>query len=156
MAAHRDHFFAGLCKVLGKPEWAQDPRFSTLAARRQNKSLLLPMIEEVLKTRRGEEWVEDLVREDVPAGPIHTLDRVFSDPHVLLRQMIIEVDGPEGKKVKTIANPLKSDQMPLNVYTGAPRVGEHTAEVLSSLLGYSQEMVENLRKKGVIKLSEKK
>jgi crotonobetainyl-CoA:carnitine CoA-transferase CaiB-like acyl-CoA transferase len=156
VAAHREHFFEGLCKVLGKPEWNEDPRFSTLAARRQNQALLLPMIEEILKTRRGEEWVDELVRADVPAGPIHTLDRAFSDPHVLFRGTIVEVDGPEGKKVKTIANPLKMDEMPLNAYACAPRVGEHTGEILSTILGYSQQTVEAFHKKGVIRLSEKK
>jgi len=153
VAAHRDHFWENFCNVLGKPEWIKDVRFSTLPARSKNKAILIPMIENILKNRRGEEWLEDLYKVGVPAGPINTLDRALTDPHVLSREMIVEIDGPEGKKVKTIGNPLKMGDTPLNVFSRAPQLGEHTGEVLSTVLSYSPEKVEALNQKGVIKIA---
>jgi crotonobetainyl-CoA:carnitine CoA-transferase CaiB-like acyl-CoA transferase len=151
IAGHRDHFWENFCKVLEKPEWLKDPRFSTLPARSKNRTVLIPMIENILKTRRGEEWLQDLHKVGIPAGPVNTLDRALVDPHVLSREMVVEIDAPEGGKVKTIGNPLKMEGTPLNLFSRAPRLGEHTWEVLSNILGYSPEKIEALNRRGVIK-----
>ena len=151
VAAHRSPFWENFCKVLGKPEWLKDPRFSTLPARSKNKTVLVPMIEDILRTRRGEEWLQDLNRVGIPAGPVNTLDRALSDPHVLSREMVVEIDAPPGGKTKTIGNPLKMEGTPLHLYSRAPRLGEHTRKILSTILGYSPERVEALHQKGVIK-----
>jgi CoA:oxalate CoA-transferase len=151
VVAHRDHFWTRFCEVLGKREWSQDSRFSTRAARLQNKDILVPMIETVLRTRRGDEWLEDLYRAGIPAGPINTLDRILNDPHVLSRDMIVEVEGDKGEKIKTIGNPLKMEGTPVKSFSRPPRLGEHNTEILTDILGYSFDQIEFLRKKGVIK-----
>jgi len=150
IVAHQDHHFQRLCQALGKPEWAVDPRFSTRPKRLENKSILIPMMENLLMTRTGDEWLEAIHKAGVPAGPINTLDRVLSDPQVLSREMIQETDGPKNEKIKIIGNPLKFEKTPVNTFTRPPRMGEHTREILTQLLGYSKEKIDDLGQKEAI------
>jgi crotonobetainyl-CoA:carnitine CoA-transferase CaiB-like acyl-CoA transferase len=152
IVAHRDHFWKGFCQVLEKADWIQDPRFSTRAARLKNKDILIPMIESVLQTRRGDEWLEDLYRARIPAGPINTLDRILNDPHVLSREMIVEMEGAREEKIKTIGNPLKMEGTPVKFFSRPPRLGEHNSEILTNILGYSLDQIESLRQKNIIKV----
>jgi crotonobetainyl-CoA:carnitine CoA-transferase CaiB-like acyl-CoA transferase len=154
IVAHQDHHFQRLCKAIGKPEWAEDPRFNTRTKRLENKSQLIPMMEAHLMTRPGDEWLEVIHQAGVPAGPINTLDRVLSDPQVLSRDMIQETDGPGKEKIKILGNPLKFEKTPLNTFTRPPWLGENTVEILSGLLGYSGEKIDGLKQKGAVKLAE--
>jgi len=152
VVAHQDHHFERFCQAIGKPEWANDPRFATRVARLENKSILVPMIENHLLTANGDQWLEKIHKAGVPAGPINTVDRVLSDPQVLAREMVVEIDGPErDKKIKTIGNPLKMEKTPAKTFTRPPQLGEHTREVLSTILGYSPAKIEALLQKGAIK-----
>ena len=154
IVAHQDHHFRRLCQALGKPEWAEDPRFATRPKRLENKSILIPLMESHLLTRPGDEWLEAIHKAGVPAGPINTLDRVLSDPQVLSRDMVVEADGPGKEKIKIIGNPLKMEKTPVQTFTRPPRLGEHTREILTNLLGYSREKIEYLKQKEAIKLAE--
>jgi crotonobetainyl-CoA:carnitine CoA-transferase CaiB-like acyl-CoA transferase len=154
VVAHQNHHFQRLCQAIGKPEWAEDPRFSNRVKRLENKSILIPMMESHLKTRPGDEWLEAIHKAGVPAGPINTLDRVLSDPQVLAREMVVEIDGPAKDKIKTIGNPLKMEKTPVNTFTRPPRLGEHTRELLTNLLGYSPEKIDGLKQKEAINLAE--
>lgn len=154
IVAHQDHHFQRLCQAIGKPEWAEDPRFNSRVKRLENKSLLIPMMEAHLMTRPGDEWLEAIHKGGVPAGPINTLDRVLSDPQVLSREMIKETDGPGKEKIKILGNPLKFDKTPVDIFTRPPRLGENTREILSNILGYSAEKIEGLEKKEVIKAAD--
>lgn len=151
IVAHQDHHFQRLCQAIGKPEWAEDPRFATRPKRLENKSILIPMMESHLMTRPGDEWLEAIHKAGVPAGPINTLDRVLSDPQVLSRDMVKETDGPGKEKIRILGNPLKFDKTPVNTYTRPPRLGEHTREILTNLLGYSKEKIVALKQNGAIK-----
>ena len=152
IVAHQDHHFKYLCEALGKPEWAQDPRFATRPKRLENKSALIPMMEEHLMTRPGDEWLELIHKAGVPAGPINTLDRVLSDPQVLNREMVQEIEGPQGKgKVKILGNPLKFEKTPVKTFTPPPRLGQNTREILTQILGYSKEKIDYLVQKGFVK-----
>jgi crotonobetainyl-CoA:carnitine CoA-transferase CaiB-like acyl-CoA transferase len=151
IVAHQDHHFQRLCRVMEKPEWAEDPRFANRKARLENKSILIPMMESHLQTKGGDEWLEAIHKAGVPAGPINTLDRVLSDPQVLAREMVVEIDGPANDKIKTIGNPLKMEKTPANTFTRPPQLGEHTREVLTNILGYSKEKIDTLVQQGAIK-----
>jgi crotonobetainyl-CoA:carnitine CoA-transferase CaiB-like acyl-CoA transferase len=151
IVAHQDHHFQRLCRVMEKPEWAEDPRFANRKARLENKAILIPMMESHLQTKGGDEWLEAIHKAGVPAGPINTLDRVLSDPQVLAREMVVEIDGPANDKIKTIGNPLKMEKTPANTFTRPPQLGEHTREVLTNILGYSKEKIDTLVQQGAIK-----
>jgi CoA:oxalate CoA-transferase len=108
------------------------------------------MMESLLLTRPGDEWLEAINKAGVPCGPINTIDRVLVDPQVVARGMIRETEGPENKKVKILGNPLKFGKTPADTFTPPPRMGQHTREVLTTLLGYSKEKIDQLIKNDAI------
>jgi len=142
--AHEDHFWRNLCHAIGKDELAELPR----EQRHLRKDELVAMLRGALATKTRDEWVELLTKADVPCGPVYTLEEVVSDPQILHRGMIVEVDGPEGR-VKQVAHPIKFSETPAQIRMLLPKLGEHTEEILTSL-GYSPEEIEGLRKEGVI------
>ncbi len=151
IVAHQDNHFRLLCQAIGKPEWAEDPRFATRVARLENKSILIPMMESHLQTAPGDEWLEKIHKAGVPAGAINTIDRVLSDPQVLARDMVLEIESADRQKIKILGNPLKMEGTPVTTFARPPLFGEHTREILSGILGYSSEKIEDLRKKGIVK-----
>ena len=151
VTAHIPPFWEKFCQVLKKPEWISDPRFHSRAARFENKDVLNEMVENILREKTGDEWIQELRREGVPAGPVNTLDRTLQDPHVLAREMIVEMDGPGKEKVKTIGNPLKMEGTPIRNFSRPPKLGEHSRQILSEVLGYGEEKIESLCRRGVIK-----
>lgn len=154
VAAIRDHHFQKFCKAIGKEEWGQDERFATRPARLKNRSLLTQMIEEILMTKSGDEWLAKLHEAGVPAGAINTMDRALNDPQVIAREMVVEVDGPAKEKVKIIGNPFKLTEMKNKAIIPPPPLGEHTKEVLQTILNYSPQKIDSLAKDGVIKVAE--
>lgn len=151
IVAFQNNHFQKLCEAIGKPEWAEDPRFATREGRLENKSVLVSLMESHLQTHPAEEWLAKIQGAGIPAGPINTLDRVLSDPQVLAREMVVEIDGPGGKKIKTLGNPLKMSETPVRTFSRPPRLGEHSREVLANLLGYPEERIASLKEKGIIK-----
>jgi len=142
--AHEDHFWRNLCHAIGKDELAELPR----EQRHQRRDELVGMLRDVLATKSSQEWVELLSKADVPCGPVYTIEEVTSDPQILHRGMIVEVDSPEGK-VKQVAHPIKFSETPAQIRMLLPKLGEHTEEILSSL-GYSLGEIEELRKEEAI------
>ena len=89
---------------------------------------------------------------EVPIAPVYDLDEVVKDPHLLERGMFIEVNHPTAGSFKTVNFPIKFSETPGRVERPAPVLGQHTAEILREVLGYTGEMIEKLAKDGVISL----
>lgn len=145
-----EKFWVKLCKVLGDEALASDPRFDTHLKRHQNRDQLIPILEELFQKKGGYEWLELLNEEGIPAGPINTVDRVLSDPQVLARHMVVDIDHPKCGPIKMVGNPIKMSGSDDKGYEASPTLGQHTQEILSDLLGYSKAKIEELRKEGVI------
>ncbi len=95
IGAGNDKLWTNLCnKVLGKPEWVGDPRFIDLQTRMKNIDLLESMIEEILKEQPTSHWVEKLDESGVPGGPVYTYEQALNDPHILARDMVLEIHHP--------------------------------------------------------------
>src|SRR5206468_2843944 len=118
----------------------------------KNRAVLYPMLEELTRARAQREWVEGLSKLGVPAGPVNNLDEVFADLQVEARGMRIEMprDGVDGGTVPMIGNPIKFSKTPVEYRDPPPRLGEHTEEVLSTILGLSSEEIAGLRARAVI------
>jgi crotonobetainyl-CoA:carnitine CoA-transferase CaiB-like acyl-CoA transferase len=130
VACGNDAQFARLVAILGLPEFAEDERFTTNAARVANRIELSEAME--VKTR---EWQRDdllaaLEKAGVPAGPINSVADVFADPQFLHRTMRIEAEGIPG-----IRTPIRFSESKLELDRGAPRLGAHTEEVVAKLGG---------------------
>jgi crotonobetainyl-CoA:carnitine CoA-transferase CaiB-like acyl-CoA transferase len=126
-----------------------DPRFKTNADRVANKQALQELVEAVTVTREGRYWLEKLEAADIPCGPVNTYAEVFQDPHVLARDMLIQVEHPVAGPVKMTGINLKLSGTPGEVRLPAPTLGQHTTEVLQSL-GYTAQDIDHLRAAGAI------
>ena len=147
--AAQDKFFQNLCQVLGIEEAGKDPRFNSRSARLKNRDALMKILEDKFQERERDEWLDLLIKGDVPAGPVNNLAEALSNPSVLARNMVVSVDHL-GEKIQMVGNPIKSSEIKEEVFTGAPMVGQHTEEILSGYLGYSLEQIEALRKNKVL------
>ena len=141
-----------LCDVIGRPELSGDERFATRAARDVNRDELLPILEEAFRARTTDEWLAALVAARVPASRINTVEEALADPQTVARGGIVEHDHPALGRVRSIRTPLRLAQGDTQLERAperGPLRGEHTAEVLSRLCGYSTERIEALRAAGV-------
>ncbi|MHB1414227.1 MAG: CaiB/BaiF CoA transferase family protein [Chloroflexota bacterium] len=150
VAVGNDHQFRRFCQVIGRPELADDPRFTTNARRVENRDTLVPMIQEVIGTGDADEWLVALEAAGIPSGSINSLDMVFAHPQVEASGIVREVPHPTLGTVKLVGPPYRFANAPLPVRSHPPLLGEHTEEVLTGLLGYSAEEIGSLRAKGVV------
>ena len=146
------HFWENLCRFLGKEEYAPyhfalEHTFHKPEGNKWNE--IHSSLREIFLTKTRDEWFELLIRNDVPVGKVYTPDEVFSDPQVLHRQMVIEVEHPTLGKVKQVGIAPKLSSTPGKVRSLSPLPGQHTDEVLQEL-GYREEEIGNLRREGVV------
>jgi crotonobetainyl-CoA:carnitine CoA-transferase CaiB-like acyl-CoA transferase len=140
--------FPELCRAIGRPELAEDPRFARLELQVLNQYQLYPVLEEVFVTRTTEEWLRTLEAADIPCAPVNTIDKVLVDPQVLDRDMVVDVQHANGGTVKLVGNPVKMSATPPDAsrqFTTPPLLGQHTEEVLMGILHYSQGQIADLR-----------
>jgi len=141
-----------LCEVIGRPELNDDPRFATRAARDVHRDELLPILDEAFLQRGTDEWLEVLVAVRVPASRINTVEEALADPQTVARGDVVEHEHPTLGTVRSIRTPLRLSGEKGSLERLAergPLRGEHTADVLRQLCGYTQEWVDELAEKGV-------
>ena len=150
LAVGNDGQFAKFCDVAGHPELASDPRFSKNTERVKNRQVLVPMLENIMLKRTKAQWLPALESAKVPCGAINNLSEVFEDPQVAARNMIDTWQHPHQKDLRLVASPLKLSLTPVRQDHAPPQLGQHTAQLLSEVLGYSNAQIEQLQSKGVI------
>ena len=130
LGASQQHFYAKLCEIVGQPELASDPRFRTVADRVANNDALVALLAETLRQKPSAHWLAALEAAGIPAGPVMHYDEVFTDPHILARDMVARTEHPVTGTFHTLGVTVKLSDTPGSVRMPAPRLGEHTAEVL--------------------------
>ena len=150
IGAGNDRLWRVFCDRIGAPEWASDPRFDTNARRVEHREELVALIEARLQAKRRDEWIREFSAAGLPTGPINTIDQTFADPQVLHRNMVHEVDHPTAGRVRLVGIPVKFSDSPGAITEPPPLLGQHTAEVLGKLLGYSADEIDELRRQGVV------
>jgi crotonobetainyl-CoA:carnitine CoA-transferase CaiB-like acyl-CoA transferase len=143
--AHEDWFWQRLCAAIGLPE------YQNLKApeRRKRRPELLKIMQKVFHGKTRKEWLELIVKADVPIAPVQTPQEVDQDPHALFRKMIQEIPLPGGEKMKVVGTPFKMSAMPHKLRTPPPELGEHTEEILKGI-GYRGEEIKKFRTEGAI------
>jgi crotonobetainyl-CoA:carnitine CoA-transferase CaiB-like acyl-CoA transferase len=126
VAAANDRLFAKLARALGRPEWADDPRFATNARRVANKDALLPEVEAIMLTRTKGEWIDRLEAAGVPCAPVHDLREVLAHPQTAAVGMIQPVPGLD---LDLMGLPVCFDGARPPIRRPPPGVGEHGAEI---------------------------
>jgi len=150
VAVGNDTQFASFCEVIGEPAWPSDARFATNPQRVRHRDLLVGLIGERLARRAAREWLRLLEPAGVPCGPINDLDQVFADPQVRHRGMEVRVPHPAAGEVRLVANPMKLSASPIAYETAPPTLGQHTDEVLASVLGMDASAIERLREQRIV------
>jgi crotonobetainyl-CoA:carnitine CoA-transferase CaiB-like acyl-CoA transferase len=149
LGANNDQQFRRLCDFAGVPHLAEDPRFTTNAQRLKNRDELVATLSDLTRSETTEHWVEELEKAGLPCGPVNVIDRVFRDPQVIHREMKIVMAHPMAE-IPLIGSPLKLSATPFRYRRPPPRLGEHTDEVLQTLLNSGDSERQTLRKAGII------
>lgn len=150
LAVGNDGQFAKFCTVAGHPEWATDPRFTTNRERVRHRDTLVPMLEPVLRSRGKTQWLTALESAKIPCGPINNLAEVFADPHVQSRDMVHTWEHPLNPSLQLVSSPIKLSATPVSTQRPPPMLGQHTREVLASVLNCTPERIEQLAQAGVV------
>ena len=145
---NKDKFWRDLVETLGAPELAEDARFLTFADRFANKDALLPLLQARFATRTTSEWL-DRLRGRVPCAPVNDVRQALADPQVLARDMIVEVEHPDFGPLREVRSPVRTEGE-IRHPARAPRLGEHTDQILREILSYSDGTIARLRATGVI------
>jgi crotonobetainyl-CoA:carnitine CoA-transferase CaiB-like acyl-CoA transferase len=145
---NKDKFWRDLVETLGAPELAEDARFRTFADRFANKDALLPLLQARFATRTTSEWL-DRLRGRVPCAPVNDVRQALADPQVLARDMIVEVEHPDFGPLREVRSPVRTEGE-IRHPARAPRLGEHTDQILREILSYSDGTIARLRETGVI------
>ncbi len=138
------------CAAIDRVDIIDDPRFEDGWTRTQNYAELEPILTDAMKTRTTQEWVVELEQAGIPCGPVNTIEQAAGDPQIAARDMIIEVEHPEAGKFTVVNTPFKFSRTPYKVEKASPELGQHTQDVLSSLLGMTHQEIGKLKDEGVV------
>lgn len=130
LGASQQKFFVDLCALAGLPDLVNDPRFRTNADRVAHNDGLVAILQEKIAQKPSAHWLTELEKLGIPAGPVQYYDEVYTDPQILARDMVVETHHPETGPFKTMGVPVKLSATPGSIRRPAPRLGEHTQEIL--------------------------
>jgi formyl-CoA transferase/CoA:oxalate CoA-transferase len=143
IAAGNDQLWQKFCNAVGLEHIVNDPKFATNSKRVENRKEIVKIIGDLIITKDAEEWINILRKAGVPCGLIYKMNDIFSDPQVLHRNMIKELNHVKAGKIKVTGIPIKLSETPGEIISAPPILGQHTNQILSSL-GYSKEEIEML------------
>ncbi len=141
-----------LCREIGKEDFMpfhHEPDHLALKPEGEKWQEISSSLKQLFLTKTRDEWFERLSQKDIPVGKVYSLDEVFTDPQVLHRKMVIEVEHPTEGKIKQVGIAIKLSDTPGRVRNLPPLLGEHTEEILTGL-GYNKQRLNELRQKGII------
>jgi crotonobetainyl-CoA:carnitine CoA-transferase CaiB-like acyl-CoA transferase len=147
IACAKEKFFPRLVEVLGRPELAEDPRFTGFAERRANHDALQALLDEILTTRGADEWLPLLRSAGVPCSPVNSVAEALQDPQIAARDMVVTTEHPLFGTVGQVASPVRvGSEQPS--YSRAPRRHENADQLLSELLDYDETTIHDLAQAG--------
>lgn len=150
LATANDRLWEKMCKAIGRPELAEDPRFKTNPDRVKNREQLMRILEEIFSKKPRDYWVKLFQEHGVPVAPVYEVDEVFQDPHVKAHEIVVELPHPLLESIPQLAYPVWiNNERPMSKQY-PPLMGEHTRNILREL-GYNDKEIEELYAKGVVK-----
>ena len=139
------------CKVINREDLITDSKFAGNGARTENLELLIPLLENIFLTKTAKQWIELFEDKGIPCGPINTIDKVMKDKQILARNMIVEVEDDRAGTIQIAGNPIKMTSIPEEKKRNpAPKLGEHTDEILEKYLNFNEQKIKQLKEDGVI------
>ena len=150
IAVEADQQFAALCRVMGRPELAAEPRFADVVSRYHNQDELDGIVEEWTRQHSPEVVTQALQAVGVAAAPVLNAPALFDDPHLRARGFWESVSHPEAGTWDLDGVPWRLSRSPAHIRLPAPRFGEHNEYVLRGLLGLSEGDVRELVEAGIV------
>jgi len=149
LACLTDKFWGPLTQAIKRPDLAEDPRFVSNPDRVANRDELIPLLESVFATEPAAFWLERLERFGVPCGPINRLEEVLTDSQVVHNESVIRLEHPQHGSYPVPNFPFRLHGTPARPRGYAPRLGEHSRDVLASY-GFAPDEVEDLLSGGTV------
>jgi formyl-CoA transferase len=146
--------WGAICDLIGKPEWKTDPDYATPSARLPRLRQIFDTVEQWTMTLTKFDVMETCNKHGIPVGPILSMKEIAEEPALRATGTVVEVDHPVRGKYLTVGNPVKLSDSPADVRR-APLLGEHTDEILRTVLGYSDNEIDEIKLSGAITAPEK-
>ena len=150
LAIGNDPQFAAFADCIGEPDLASDKRFRCNSDRIANREALVERLDRVFRTATTNAWLERLVARGIPVGPINDIEEVLTNRHAEERTLVRRLSNSRGQQVPTVSNPVNFSDTPVDYRLPPPLLGEHTDEVLREWLGYSDELIAELRESAAL------
>ena len=149
IAVITDNFWQNLKPVVNIPAF-DDAKYDGQPGRLADKVFIDGTLAEVFKTKPTSHWLDALAKARVPVAPVNNFEGALSDEQILHRNMVIDLEHPNGKKTKGPGNPIKLSRTNEDSYTPAPVLGQDTDELLRNVMGYSDEQISKLKSDGAV------
>jgi crotonobetainyl-CoA:carnitine CoA-transferase CaiB-like acyl-CoA transferase len=149
---YNDKQWKSFLEAIGEPQRMNDPRFATQAGRARHISEIYAYLAELLRTRTTKEWIALLEAVDIPVAPMNSIEDVVNDPHLAASGFFTAEQHPSEGAVRGMRTPTRWSVCEVPAQRPAPRLGEHSAEILREA-GYSQAQIDDLVRKGVTRLT---
>lgn len=158
VAPFTNAFWRKFCAVIGRPDLPENPDYRSFAERLAHRAQLAAILDPIMKSRPSAEWLRMLDEGDVPNGPVARIDEAIEGPQTKARGMVVEIDHPVCGRIRTLGTPFHMSYADGSVfeprYKAPPVVGQHTAAVLETLLGFSPAKIEELVDNKIVRVSD--
>ncbi|NIR50919.1 CoA transferase, partial [candidate division KSB1 bacterium] len=131
VAVGSERLWQRLVDLLNAPELRDDPRFANNADRLAHRDKLVPILADRFQKNTSKKWLDKLEKAGIPAGPINAPEEILGDEHLLSRGMVVELQHPLIGAVRSLGNPMKLSHTAVSYRLPPPKLGEHTAEILT-------------------------
>lgn len=145
---YNDKQWRSFFEYSGHREWMEDERFRDIAARTKHIDEIYKMVEEIMATKKTSEWLEIFEKADIPAMPLYKPEDLLQDPHLKQIGFFKKVDHPTEGQIIDMDFPVTFSKSRLEIRSLAPRLGEHSVQILSEL-GYSPREIDDFIKEGI-------
>ena len=145
---YTDKHWRAFFGLAGRPELADDPRFSTMSKRTENIEELYAMVDQVMQNRTTEEWLAALEEADIPFAPVNDLPDLLEDPHLKAVDFFPMISHPTEGELRMIGIPIRMSKTPGAIRTPPAHLGEHSVEVLAEA-GFGADEIDALIAAGV-------
>jgi len=150
ISAQRDEEFARFAHTIGRADLAEDERFRTRKGRVENEEALVAILNPILEKDTRANWSKKFEANNIIHSPIYAIDEVLEDEHIKSRDIVVSVEHPLRKDTRLVRNPIRYSESVLDKYAPPPLAGQHNEDVYKSLLGLSDEELEQLKAESTI------